>query len=146
MCAALLGGFPAYGRGFTKSFERIELMVGNREFSWMFEYLKRHNDFREEETLPRYTLKGLYDLFDRSCPMPRDGRKQDFARLGHELDRDQLTETRYLLEPVEAGSYVPVRIEVGVITHFKHSKLLPGHSHRDCASHHHQAYHRTGAK
>jgi len=35
-----LGGFPAYGRGNQKSFDKIELAVGDRDFSWMFEYLK----------------------------------------------------------------------------------------------------------
>ena len=35
-----LGWVPSLRRGTQKSFDKIELAVGDREFSWLFEYLK----------------------------------------------------------------------------------------------------------
>ena len=73
------------------------------------------------------------------------GRPQEYSLFGRKPVRDELAETIYLLEPIDSGSYVPVRIEVTVVTRLMHSKLMPGHTHRECATHHQAAsYRRLG--
>ena len=73
------------------------------------------------------------------------GRPQEYSLFGRKPVRDELAETIYLLEPIDSGSYVPVRIEVTVVTRLMRSKLMPGHTHRECATHHQAAsYRRLG--
>lgn len=72
------------------------------------------------------------------------GRQQEFSLFGRKPIRDELAETVYLLEPIDSGSYVPVRIEVTVVTMLMRSKLMPGHTHRECATHHQASYRRLG--
>jgi hypothetical protein len=73
------------------------------------------------------------------------GRPQEYSLFGRKPVRDELAETIYLLEPIDSGSYVPVRIEVTVVTRLMRSKLMPGHTHRECATHHQAvSYRRLG--
>ena len=72
---ALVGNFPAYGRGLSRSFTKIELVMGDSEFTLFYDYLKMYNSYKRC-CEPVYHLAGLEDV----CLTSLGGRMSDLAR------------------------------------------------------------------
>ncbi|XP_023348331.1 uncharacterized protein LOC111717043 isoform X3 [Eurytemora carolleeae] len=128
---ALIGSFPAYGRGLVKSFNKIEIVMSDEVFTLFFEYLKRHNAFKMKDA-PEFALLGLYDVFHQFPLM--SGKRQSFRNFGQESSKSVLAETVYLLEPMDISS-PPIRTEISVISNLIWSRLEPGHEQKTCVMH-----------
>ena len=139
-CACCLAGsFAAYGRGMIKSFEKVQIFVGNREFTLFMEYLARNNIYRKK-TLPPYVCVGISD------GVSKGGRKRETQpwRLYEQQQNTirvniRLMDSVYKVEPRNGrGSDVscpPVTIELIVVSRLSDSILPIGHSAHECLSH-----------
>jgi len=131
---ALVGSFPAYGRGLSRSFSKIEIVMGDTEFTLFYDYLKRYNSYKRLGE-PVYHLKGLEDVSltfqGTRC------KSSSFNRFGGHLGRMVgLAETLYLLAGLPPGLAPPLRFEVTVVSQLTGSPLRPGHEHHECLARH----------
>ena len=87
----MVGSLPAYGRGFLRSFDKVEVWMGDQEFTLFVEYLKRYNHVkRDGET--EFMLRGLTDAVTHgSC-------KQRFVRPYIWMQTRGMTEKTVLLD------------------------------------------------
>ena len=131
---ALVGNFPAYGRGLVRSFTKIELVMGDREFTLFFDYLKRYNSYKRS-CQPVYHLRGIEDI----CLSTRGTRSKPsaFRRFGDHLgNMAGLAETLYLLTSHPSFMAPPLRFELTVVSQLTGSSLKPGHAHHECLARH----------
>ena len=138
MCACLAGPFAAYGRGVLKTFECVEIFLGEQEFTLLFEYLKRYNLFKSP-ACQAYVLIGLSDTLG----LGKCSQTKEFRWYGNtnraQKGAGRLLNSLYKLEPWSGRGKdprcPPIRIEINVVSSFLHSRLPVGHSSQDCMTH-----------
>lgn len=133
---ALVGSFPAFGRGLVKSFSTVELFLGDREFTLFFEYLRRYNSYKGVIE-PYFKLTGCSDASFQD-PGKHPYRTTPFHKFGclGPAEISNLARTTYLLSWEKTMSTAPIRFEVTVVTRLMGTRLLPGHPHQECLTRH----------
>ena len=131
---ALVGNFPAYGRGLSRSFTKIELVMGDSEFTLFYDYLKKYNSYKRC-CEPVYHLAGVEDVCLTS--LGTRCKPSAFNRFGGHVGRmPGLAETLYLLTSLPFLLSPPLRFEVTVVSQLTGSPLRPGHAHHECLAQH----------
>ena len=118
----------------SRSFSKIELYMGDTEFTLFFDYLKRYNSYKHR-TEPAYLLRGLEDV--SATPSGVRGKPTPFVKYGCNIgSMVSLVETVYLLTSQISRLASPVRFELTVVSQLARTPLKPGHTHHECLSQH----------
>ncbi len=118
----------------SRSFSKIELYMGDEEFTLFFDYLKRYNSYKLR-TEPAFFLRGLEDV--SATPSGVRGKPIPFNKYGDNIgSMAGLVETVYLLTSQISSLASPVRFELTVVSQLVRTSLKPGHTHHECLSRH----------